>query len=229
MRALSTTELLSVWERGCHQPPVQRALILLAAACPESPPEALASLTIGQRDARLLALRELTFGSAFTGLTHCPACDEKMELAFNAAEILPEIETEIPNEFNLQLDGHALHFRLPTSTDLLGVKNRAQLVERCLTNGSSELPETIIAIVAEKMSRADPLADVQLALSCSSCGHKWEAPFDIVAFFWSELNAFASGLLREVHTLASVYGWTESEILALTPARRRCYLEMVTA
>jgi hypothetical protein len=64
-------------------------------------------------------------------------------------------------------------------------------------------------------------------LNCSSCGHKWEAPFDIVAFFWTEINAAAHGLLREVHALASAYGWTESEILALSPARRRCYLEMV--
>ena len=125
------------------------------------------------------------------------------------------------------MDGTHLRFRLPTSTDLLAVNNREQLLDRCLSNGSRALSEPVIASVIEKMSRADPLADIQLALSCSSCGHKWEAPFDIVAFFWSEINATARGLLREVHTLASVYGWTESEILALTPARRHCYLEMV--
>jgi hypothetical protein len=227
MRALSTTELLSVWERGNSQPPVQRALALLAAAHPESSPDALASLSIGQRDARLIALRELTFGAEFTGLANCPACDEKMELTFNAADFRRENEIELPAEFNLQLDGHQLRFRLPTSADLLAVNNRQQLLERCLSNGHGELPEPVIAAVIQNMSRADPLADIQLALSCSSCGHKWEAPFDIVAFFWSEINAAGRGLLREIHALASAYGWTESEILALSPARRRCYLEMV--
>src|ERR1019366_6748229 len=227
MRALSTTELLSVWEWGNSQPPVQRALVLLAAAHPESSPDALANLSIGRRDARLIALRELTFGAEFTGLANCPACDEKMELTFNAADFRRENEIELPAEFNLQLDGHQLRFRLPTSADLLAVNNRQQLLERCLSNGHGELPEPVIAAVIQNMSRADPLADIQLALSCSSCGHKWEAPFDVVAFFWSEINATARGLLREVHTLASVYGWTESEILALTPARRHCYLEMV--
>ena len=71
------------------------------------------------------------------------------------------------------------------------------------------------------MSGADPMADIHLALNCPSCEHKWEAPFDIVAFLWREISAAARRLLREVHTLASAYGWTETEILALSPARRR--------
>jgi uncharacterized protein (UPF0212 family) len=229
MRALSTTELLSVWERGAGQPPVQQALTLLSAACPETSPAALANLPIGQRDALLLTLREITFGTNFIGLANCPACDEKVELAFKTGDIRPESETEFPAEFDFQMAGHALRFRLPSSADLLAVNNREQLLARCLADGRGDLPEPIIAAVIEKMSRADPLADIQLGLSCPSCGHKWDAPFDIVAFFWSELNAVARGLLREVHTLASVYGWTESEILALTTARRRCYLEMVNA
>src|SRR5512146_2121668 len=43
MRVLSSTKLLSVWERGDSQPPVQRALLLLAAARPESTRDALAN------------------------------------------------------------------------------------------------------------------------------------------------------------------------------------------
>jgi hypothetical protein len=35
--------------------------------------------------------------------------------------------------------------------------------------------------------------------------------------------------LLEVHALASHYGWTEPDVLALPPARRRAYLEMVGA
>jgi len=36
-------------------------------------------------------------------------------------------------------------------------------------------------------------------------------------------------LLVEVHALASAYGWSEQEILSLSDARRRLYLEMVQA
>lgn len=229
MRALSATELLSVWERGFNQAPIQRALTLLAAASGESSIEVLKNLSIGQRDVRLFALRKLTFGDEFIGLANCPACDEKIELAFGASDICPTSETESPAEFDWSVDNHALHIRLPTSADLLAVNSREQLLERCLSNGCGPLPEQIIQSVIEKMSRADPLADIQLALSCSSCGHEWEAPFDIVSFFWREIVAAARKLLHEVHALASAYGWTEPEILALSPSRRRLYLEMVNA
>jgi hypothetical protein len=221
MRALSATELVSVWERGNSQPPVQRALTLLAAACPDSPLDTLANLSIGQRDARLLAMRELTFGAEFTGLADCPACNQKIELTFNASDIRPAAETETPAELTLHVDGRNLRVRLPTSADLLAVNSREQLLDRCVLNGRDHLPDQVVSSVIELMARVDPMADLQLALSCSSCGCKWEAPFDIVAFFWREINAAARGLLREVHTLASAYGWTESEILALSPARRR--------
>jgi hypothetical protein len=33
--------------------------------------------------------------------------------------------------------------------------------------------------------------------------------------------------VREVHLLASAYGWRESDILAMTPWRRQLYLELV--
>ena len=78
------------------------------------------------------------------------------------------------------------------------------------------------------MAQADPQADVQLALSCPVCGHKWQTAFDIVSFFWSEINAWAARILREVHILAWGYGWREADILALRPWRREVYLEMVS-
>ena len=51
--------------------------------------------------------------------------------------------------------------------------------------------------------------------------------FDILSFFWGEIQICARRLLREVHALASAYGWTESEILSLSTTRRHAYLEMV--
>jgi hypothetical protein len=43
------------------------------------------------------------------------------------------------------------------------------------------------------------------------------------------VEALARRVLWEVHTLACAYGWTESETLALSPARRARYLQMVHA
>jgi hypothetical protein len=229
MRALSATELLSVWESGRNQIPLQRALTMLAVACPGASSDSLARLTIGQRDARLLALREQTFGSEITGVSDCPECGEKLELSFNSSDIGPVTEAEPPTELAVQSNGGEVRFRLPTSADLLAVNNTEQLLEHRLLRGGEQVTENCRISVGEKMLSVDPMAEIHLALNCPSCEHKWEAPFDIVAFLWREISAAARRLLREVHTLASAYGWTESEILSLTPARRRAYLEMIGA
>src|ERR1700730_4652066 len=105
MRALSATELLKVWESGRSQVPLQRALTMLAAACPEASPDSLASLTIGQRDQRLLELREVMFGSEVTGVTDCPACGENIELNFKCSDIHPTAEPEPPTELTVQSNG----------------------------------------------------------------------------------------------------------------------------
>jgi hypothetical protein len=226
MRALSATELLKVWESGRSQVPLHRALIILAAACPEASPDSLAGLTIGQRDERLLELQEVMFGSEVTGVTPCPKCGETTELNFNCSDIHPAAGPEPPIELTAQSNDREVRFRLPTSADLLVAHSAQELLKRCLLSGVGRT-EDLLPAVSEKMLSADPMAEIQFALNCANCEHKWEAPFDIVTFLWREISAAARRLLREVHTLASAYGWTEPEILALSPGRRRAYLEMV--
>ena len=98
-------------------------------------------------------------------------------------------------------------------------------MERCA--GSDLLPQAAEAI-EERMAELDPMVQVEMQLSCPGCGHEWAEPFDIASYLWTELGDQALRLLREVHTLADAYGWSESEILAMNPHRRRAYLELVT-
>jgi len=252
MRALSAAELLDVWEWGCAQPAVERALALLAAACPDTPPEVLARLSIGQRDTYLLTLRAWTFGPQLASLATCPNCGERLELTFNVADIqvpstlpsLAQAEGRAEGEgLTLCVAGYEIHFRLPNSLDLAAVTHgeesvsmRQQLLERCLLSvqhhgaerAVDQLPADVSAAVVAQMTQADPQADVQLALTCPACTYQWHAVFDIVSFFWSEINAWAYRMVRDVHTLASAYGWREADILALSPRRRQMYLEMVS-
>ena len=170
----------------------------------------------------------MTFGSEITGVTECPECRQRIELSFNSSDIGPVTEAEPPTELAIKSNGGEVRFRLPTSADLLAAKNAEQLLERCLLRGGDHLTEDFRISLGEKMLSADPMAEIHLTLRCPSCEHKWEAPFDIVAFLWREISAAARRLLNEVHTLASAYGWTETEILSLSPARRRAYLEMAS-
>jgi hypothetical protein len=91
------------------------------------------------------------------------------------------------------------------------------------------LPEEVVAGIARSMAEADPLADIQLGLTCPACERQWHVVFDILSFLWTEIEVWAWRMLADVHTLARAYGWGEREILSLSPTRRQFYLEMVGA
>ncbi len=249
MRPLTASHLLALWESGLDQPLLHRALALLAAVYPETSPETLAALPIGQRDARLLTLRASVFGPRLNSLATCPTCGERLELTFDVDDIrtpeLPPSHGEPPPDgiHTLTEDGYTLTYRLPNSLDLAAISHpapdedpRQQLFARCLLTATHKgksfsierLPEKIVQALTTQMAESDPQADVQLALTCPACGHDWQATFDILPFLWAEIHAWAQRLLREIHLLASAYGWSESEILALSPWRRAMYLQMVT-
>ena len=103
------------------------------------------------------------------------------------------------------------------------------IAARCgeLEIAAAELPAQVWTAIAQRLAEADPQADVQLAMACPKCQHAWKTPLDIVSYFWSEIDAWAARLLHEIHTLASAYGWREAEVLALSPWRRRAYLELI--
>jgi hypothetical protein len=241
MRALSTRELLDVWERGLALAHERWALLLLEAACPGATPDELERLSVGERDARLLSLREWAFGGVFTSLANCPACAEQLELSFEARDVRAPPPAEA-GPFSLSVGGHEVEFRLPDSRDLLAVSAhddvdaaRLELFGRCVAlarRGGEEvgvgaLPPEVVQAVSEEMDRLDPQGNVRLSVSCPRCGHDWHALFDICSYLRSELDTWARRLLGEVHLLATAYGWRESDTLALSPWRRRLYVQMV--
>ena len=242
MRAPNAAELLIAWEIGLRQPPNQRALSLLAAACPESTDEELWTLSIGQRDARLLEMRRRLFGSNLSIVTACPACGDPLESSVRLEDIRRS-ESPPANAVHVcDVDGFRVTFRLPTSRDLISVvADESQpargdaLLKRCITGvrnadgeviDASVLPGRANASVVEQMAVLDAQADVQLQMACPACAHRWSAAFDIAGFLWKEVHAWAQRTLRDVHRLARAYGWPESQTLALSPTRRQIYLEL---
>jgi hypothetical protein len=229
VRELSASEILDVWERGRGRTLPERALQLLAAAGhPASPDE----LPVGERDALLARLRELTFGPTLEAVVSCPFCDELVEAGFAQVDLRQERGRSGGEAVELEVDGTRVRFRPPTAADLVAVadarddeEGRALLLERCLLEGDPGLG--VARAVSAAMGEADPGAWVELALACPGCGERWRAPFDIVSFLWAEVEACARRLVRDVHTLASAYGWREDEVLALSAERREAYLELV--
>jgi len=244
MRPLSAAELLDTWEQGLSGPACTRALVLLAAASPDVSHDAVATLSVGERDRRLLTLREWTFGSQLASVANCSACGERLEWIFNVADLRVPEQPQLSGDLSLQLDRYCVSFRLPNTLDLAAVAGSHDaesagrlLLEKCVlearcddqTISINEMPAEVTDAVVKQMAEADPQADLRLDLSCPACAHRWQALFDIESFFWSEINAWAQRVLTEVHTLASTYGWREKDILDLSPRRRQFYLGLVGA
>lgn len=238
---MTTVDLLELWERGLDQMPVERAIEVLERAFSEDR-EALEKLPLGRRDRLLLKVREKTFGPRMDAVTECTACAARIEMEFSTEEIrTPEIAGD--QAIEVQCDGYRLQLRLPNSLDIMATAalpleaGAANLFERCVIEArkeeqgvsTRELPAEVVETALEHMSRIDPQADTRLAVECPECGAANRAPLDIGAYLGREIDAFAVRVLREVHALASAYGWDEKRILEMSPARRRCYLEMVRA
>ena len=199
MRLFSAHDLLRVWEVGADQHPLERALTLLAAACPDLTWDELAALTIGERDRRLLTLREQTSGPRLNGFAECPKCAERLEFDVSVADLRVADSDAAEEAPELVTEGLVLRFRLPDSRDLadvLGAQDldaaRNLLVRRCVVEASrdgvpvaaGDLPAEAIATLAQRMAELDPQAEVLLDLRCPACEHAWQVLFDIVAFFW---------------------------------------------
>jgi len=242
MMAVYSAQLLEAWERGMTQSPARRALTLLNADGDGASFNALARLTIGERDKRLLCLHEQMFGPRLSATAQCPACSEGLELDFNVADVRVEPVERTPGPITLEHEEYVVAFRLPASLDLAlldenaaTVENRRRLVELCVLSAfyggsvisADELPDETVRAIAAQMAKADPQAEVLITMQCPACTHHWSEPLDIGAFVWAELNAWATRVLREVHLLAAAYGWREPDILALSPTRRQLYLEML--
>lgn len=249
--ANSIATWLDVWEHSLAEPAWLRPLLWLAVDNPELSTEESANWSIGRRDAALLRLREAAFGSQLTCLEICPNCHERLELSFQTNDLTAADEPEIggetqSSEAELEVDGWTVRFRLPNSLDLAAISAlqdetaaRQALLQRCIlavvSPGKSEtmslppagLLQAIDQAVTQAMDQMDAEAISSLALTCPICEHAWEAAFDIGQYFWIELDDWARRMLRQVHSLAMAYGWSEADILSLSPARRIFYLSLI--
>ena len=129
--------------------------------------------------------------------------------------------------------------RAPTTADLLATRHlsRAEayqaLLARCLqwqdpsAASVSDLAEELKTQAMQAISHADPLAEIKIDLDCPACQHAWQLDFDIAQWLWQEIADWVPRILQQVHVLASSYGWSEQNILALSARRRTMYLQML--
>jgi hypothetical protein len=244
MHRPSTSDLLDAWERGLALPASDRPLALLSAPDDDSSAEGrIEQLPLGERDARLLDLREWAFGPHLAAVAHCPSCGAELELAFETDDVRSATGRPSPDSGASLLVGDVeVHYQLPDSVVIREAAQaptleaaRGAVLRRCVlsaTRGGAALePESLPADVVERledaMAKRDPQADVHVAVSCADCGHVSQAVFDAGTYVWVEVDRWARRLLVDVARLAAAFGWTERDVLRMSASRRGAYLELV--
>ncbi len=252
--ALSDAEQLAVADQAAHVLPAHAATLILERSV--SSPGAdgaerrafVRGLTLGDREALLLHVRRMTLGDRMDAIVSCPSCGERLELALDASSLLVEPYADAAPDYRETIEEPGLRadftFRLPTGADQEEAAELARrdpaaaesaLVAACVSEASIDgverplaaLPDAVIGALSAAVERLDPQAEIALDNVCPACAAHFDAIFDTTTYLLEELRTRADSLLREVHTLALHYHWSERDILALPAERRARYLDLV--
>lgn len=238
MHSLTQTQLLDLWDAGSRLNPWRRAALLLQYAWPE---ETVAQWPLGRVNARLLELRAAVFGPAWNCAADCPACRQVSEVQLDISALLAAAPDDdvAPSATWYTLDeASAARFRLPVLADLTEARPAEAANAERLFHAIVEVPDRpatatledetpLRAAVEQAVLRLDPLSAIDIVMYCPACGHRWRAAAEVIGMLWADLSVAARRLLADVARLAALFGWSEQQILALSPLRRQHYLDMV--
>jgi hypothetical protein len=243
IKPLCDGRLLEAWERASSAGDSGRASALLSTACPETSPEHWDTVGIPDVVLQLVRLRQASFGSGLTAYLPCPKCGAQLELDIDLDQIVRQLEA-LSNEATADWTSGDDHFsmRMVSRLDLAAASVQADsadarwsLLERCTQvngrpasdgNGVAALRASE-ALALETFTRLHQGAEITFRIACVNCGHSEETDLDMARFLWTEVRQRVGKLFRDVHELASAYGWPEETILNMPAQRRERYLEMI--
>lgn len=203
--------------------------------------EIVRGLTVGDREALLWHVRRLSVGEPIDATIVCASCHDKATVELVVSDLLHDPYPSWAPTFVERIAGHMVELRLPTGSDQEQLAQRGvtepeaaveTLLARCVVAvdgapASSPQLSGVADAVSERLAALDPQAEALLTTTCPSCGEVVEATLDAAAFLIEEVARRASSLLAHVHVIACAYGWSESDIVAMTPDRRQRYLDLI--
>lgn len=245
-RPLAGATLLELWSTGASSTAPERARAILRVAFPPEVESRLDSLPLGEWNAALLRVHRLQFGDTFVLVDRCPHCREPVELRLQGEALHPTAAISETNHAppELQVEDCKLGFRLLTGGDWRAALSEPaveaseagqRLLRRAIVTATrdahpvpaDELPASAWEALAAALAEADPWSEILFALRCPRCERTWESLLEPGDYVWHEIAGVAQQSLRQVHRLASAYGWTESTILGLPADRRSAYIALL--
>ena len=89
------------------------------------------------------------------------------------------------------------------------------------------MDDALATAVEAALTELDPLVCLELSVACPYCREVRTVEVDVLDLVLERFRERCEALVREVHTLALHYHWTEDEIAAVPAARRARYLALV--
>jgi hypothetical protein len=234
MRAFGRVEDLELAFASADRPALVTALLARCGA-----PGDAAQWQAQRVGTRIAALARLLAasgdGAALPVSLRCPepSCGEPFDIAIAFAALVEDDAT--PDAIAVTLaDGRHATLRRPTGDDLQAWRGAAwssrqdavatMLAALCVDGNVGPDDEDA---VAEALAAHDPLVAFTVSCACPSCGVAHDQPVDVEGVALARLAARQRAMLREIHALASAYGWSEAAILAIAPERRARYLDLI--
>ena len=223
--ALSTADIFALRDLGRTRHRVDWALDVLAASLPWADWETLCALPLGRRDGLLLALRGKCFGRTLALFADCPSCGERLEFSMDVADLI------VADPFApLPATGTALGSLAVADGLAEALSARSADEDRCEVLSAAlraRVPPGVPAAQGAALLENDPMVILSFPMICPACRHGWSPLLDVVGTLWSDVAAECQRALADVHSLAQAYGWTEDQILALSPDRRQAYIDLI--
>jgi hypothetical protein len=205
---------------------------LLAACVPPHDGEHWWERSVGARHRALLAMLHALDAAPPAQMGTCGACGERLEFELPVGDLAAWAVDETPVDIaGVQ---RPLRVRRPNGRDLKAWQAHAptppsttDVLRGLVIDG--ELRDEDVPRVAQALEQADPLVAFGVQVACPACGQDAEYEVDLEGLALTALAARQRALLHDVHRLASCYGWSEAQVLAVPPWRRAHYLAWIEA
>jgi len=227
---VSLAELTGGDEMAVDGMDTRAAVALLARLLTATPVDA-ATLAASDRDALLAALHRQCWGDRIASTITCRACGAPFDLSFELSAVQRHLVSAAPVWLTYggvltHPDGRSLI--VPDATDEIasvepGVPGA---VERLAASAGATA--NAIADAAAALEAAAPIVDLELDATCPECGCSQGAHFDLQSFVLQRLLNERDTLFADVHLLATAYGWSLAEILALPRQARRSFVDIAS-
>ena len=227
-------ETLALWEALESTTSVARgASVLVALGAAGGLADAVRMPIATAARAALRELRERAGPQVQTVLS-CPDCAAVLDVPLHLDDLLDATEDApgVDAAASVTVDGVVV--RGPTTEDLLMALRSpdpsAALRDRCLTwpgevdaGALDPAAQERVRAAAEELAGAAALA---VRFDCPECGGRITAEVDAVGLLADRVADEVRDLLSDVAELATAFGWSESDVLCLSDARRRAYLDL---